>query len=273
MQLTFDGRNERPFWSGDGRYIFFTSDRGEGPALWSMRPDGGEQTELLFAPGAVAYSISPDGQYTAYAQRVDGDYELFLSGELWLRQSGDQVNYMWSPDSSRILFESGDGAKVIYTLAVNQTISFPLTDPAYSSWNPTWAPDSWRLAFASTRDGNAGVYVINVDGSGLLRLTPLDAWSQAPSWSPDGATIAYVAGSPEGGWTLYAMNEDGSDRRLLLPAVYPEAMAVWSADSSQLAVILDDGDLELAALRGDGGGFTRLTDNAANDWGPVWEPR
>lgn len=273
VQLTFEGRNEHPFWSKSGTLLFFTSDRGNGSALWSMNPDGSEQSELLSAPGATAYSISPDGLHTAFARLTAEEYDIYLDGAVWAALPGDQLGYLWAPDASRIVFDNATGPKIIYTVAVGSTEPTALTEPDYASWNPTWAPDSDHIAFASTRDGNAGIYTMALSDRELVRLTPLEAWSQVPSWSPDGGAIAHVSGAPEGGWSLYLMGADGSARSPILSPVYPETPAAWSSDSSQLAVIILDGDQELVRIYRDGSGFMRLTDNTADDWDPAWEPR
>jgi Tol biopolymer transport system component len=68
------------------------------------------------------------------------------------------------------------------------------------------------------------------------------------------------------------MQADGGGRFRLLSSVHPEAAAVWSPDSSLLAVITQDGDQELARINRDGSDFKQLTNNSANDWGPIWEP-
>ena len=49
------------------------------------------------------------------------------------------------------------------------------------------------IAFASTRDGNSEIYVMDSDGSNPLRLTINPARDYDPSWSPDGNTIAYAS--------------------------------------------------------------------------------
>ncbi len=272
IQLTHEGRNEHPFWSRDGDLIFFTSDNGQGPALWSMNPDGSNQTELLFVPGAVAYSISPDGAHTAYALTTEDGYDLFLDGGPWVALSGDQSAYQWAANGSRIVFDNASGPQVIYTIAVGENTAQQLTDSGYSSWNPVWAPDSQQIAFASTRDGNAGIYTLAIADNEVLRLTPLEAWSQAPSWSPDGSSIAHVSGDADSTWSLYLMQADGSGRAQLIRFVFPEAPAVWSGSSDKLAFLLVEGDTELAVIGRDGAGFVQLTSNDAGDWGPVWEP-
>ncbi len=43
-------------------------------------------------------------------------------------------------------------------------------DPAPDR-GPVWSPDGTRIAFESYRDGKSEVYVVNIDGSGLTRLT------------------------------------------------------------------------------------------------------
>jgi hypothetical protein len=49
---------------------------------------------------------------------------------------------------------------------------------------PTWSPDGRTIAFGSLRDGNAEVYVVHVDGSGLRNLTR-SPWNEgSAAWSP-----------------------------------------------------------------------------------------
>jgi TolB protein len=50
--------------------------------------------------------------------------------------------------------------------------------------NPTpAAPATGRIAFASNRDGNAEVYVMNADGSEEVNLTNNPAGDGSPAWS------------------------------------------------------------------------------------------
>ena len=53
------------------------------------------------------------------------------------------------------------------------------------------SPDGTRIAFEGTAAGNTDIYVVNSDGTGLLRLTHDPNTDQFPTWSPDGSTIAY----------------------------------------------------------------------------------
>jgi TolB protein len=58
-----------------------------------------------------------------------------------------------------------------------------IEDPNYA-WDPSWSPDGQRIAFSSERDGNLEIYVINIDGSGLTRLTDHPGDDSSPAWSP-----------------------------------------------------------------------------------------
>ena len=67
-----------------------------------------------------------------------------------------------------------------------------------------------QIAIVSDRDGNPEIYVMNIDGSGITRLTDNPAGDFHPAWSPDGTRIAFVSGS-DGNQEIYVMGADGSD--------------------------------------------------------------
>ena len=55
-------------------------------------------------------------------------------------------------------------------------------------------PFAGKLVFTSTRDGNAEIYVINADGTNLLRLTNNKATDDEPVLSPDGSKVLTGSG-------------------------------------------------------------------------------
>src|SRR5688572_2676327 len=78
-------------------------------------------------------------------------------------------------------------------------------------------PDSSGIAFASHRDGNWEIYVMDAAGQSR-RLTTRDAQDRFPVWSPDGAQIAF--GSEVGtGWELWIMDSDGRRQRRLYSGI------------------------------------------------------
>jgi hypothetical protein len=82
--------------------------------------------------------------------------------------------------------------------------------------NPEASPDGRRIVFMSFRDGNWEVYIVNVDGSGLRRLTSDPGNDGLPTWSPDGRTLAFVS-DRSGQWEVWTTRPDGRSQRPLFP--------------------------------------------------------
>jgi Tol biopolymer transport system component len=57
-----------------------------------------------------------------------------------------------------------------------------LTIDAALDVDPEWSPDGTKIAFTSTRDGQADVYVMLANGSGQTRYTANAANDESPSW-------------------------------------------------------------------------------------------
>ena len=67
---------------------------------------------------------------------------------------------------------------------------------------PRWAPDGKRLAFISTRDGEANIYLADADGGNVRAVSKVAGGVQPPLvFSPDGSTLAFVADVKQGAAT------------------------------------------------------------------------
>src|SRR5687768_8901168 len=75
---------------------------------------------------------------------------------------------------------------------------------------PTIAAAQGKIAFTSTRDGRAEIYVMKPDGTGQTRLTNEAGGNSQPSISPDGNRIVFVSGR-NGNPEIYVMNSDGTN--------------------------------------------------------------
>lgn len=71
-----------------------------------------------------------------------------------------------------------------------------------------------RILFTANREGNWDVYVVNTDGSGLMRLTDHPGRDGLATTSPDFQHIAFVS-DRDGTWAVYVMNVDGSNQQKL----------------------------------------------------------
>lgn len=98
------------------------------------------------------------------------------------------------------------------------------------------APRTAKIAFTSTRDGNAEIYVMNPDGSKLVNLTQHAAKDGAPAWSPTGEQIAF--NSDRGGVRdIYLMDPDGKNVRKVLKSSAYRDHPTWSSDGTKLAYL------------------------------------
>ena len=88
----------------------------------------------------------------------------------------------WSPDGTRIAFFSFFEGGGVYIVIVDGGSVTRLTQ---SGGLASWSPDGIRLIFGGDNDKPSGLYVINADGSGLIRLTTDDhANDYWPDWQP-----------------------------------------------------------------------------------------
>lgn len=80
---------------------------------------------------------------------------------------------------------------------------------------PAVSPDGSRIAFVSTRDGNAELYVMNADGSEWKRITNDPGNDGSPVFTADGQSIVFHSARAGRRQQLYVVNVDGSGVRPL----------------------------------------------------------
>ena len=161
-----------------------------------------------------------------------------------------------------------------------------LTNDPGQDHEPAWSPDGNRIAFTRYRGdrgymmwGEAAIYVVNADGSGLVRLTAVrdSIYEADPTWSPDGTRIAFFShrDSDQGLTTeIEVMNADGTNpvrltnRKTLThhPSWSPDGTRIafqgWNAGVSAWSIYLmqTDGANPVAIVSGEG------------VYGPAWSP-
>jgi Tol biopolymer transport system component len=145
--------------------------------------------------------------------------------------------------------------------------------PAYSPggtmivWSRDTTPDD-------PFDDAGDLYLMDADGSNIRRLTNTTAAEYTPTFSPDGARIAFSANRANAdNFDIYSMNLDGSDLRRLTSDPAIDYDPSWSPDGTQIAFVSDRaGNPEIYRMNTSGGGLYRVTIDARFDLEPSWSP-
>ena len=144
-------------------------------------------------------------------------------------------------------------------------------EPAHANLGPL-SVSNQRIAFTSSRTGNGDIYTMNINGTGVTRITDSSAIDADPDWSPDRTKIAFTS-SRTGFGDVYVMNADGTGLTRLTTTNAIDTLGSWSPDGTKIAFTSTrDGNLEIYVMNADGTGQTRLTNNSSFDADPYWSP-
>jgi len=287
-RLTRVGPNyvdSNPDWAPDGSDIIFDRCKVERRCtVWSIRPDGSDQRMLSRPCGELGPGCSED----------DGP--------------------SYSPDGRSIAFVrfTSTGTATITIGDANLLHARPVFSPgrrkgAPAVGRPFWSPDGRQLVFSicncnGTRykPVNArALFVINVDGKGLRRLTPWDlhagtagneGGSDRIDWSQDGTYILFrtvvVEREDPGPSTgnLYTVRPDGSDLHQLthFPAGTAVQLGSYSPEGNRIVFTTGAGATprpdgsgswpDVFTIKTDGTGLTPVTRTKNWEGSPDWGP-
>jgi TolB protein len=230
-----------PDWSLDRQQIAFVS-RESGGGVWVVDAEGKNPIQITDQP-SFRYQDpdwSPDGSRIAFA--IEGDIYVVNADGTGRNQllsdceDDSDATPKWSPDGEWIAFRStrGDSCRrrawrdlwVMRADGSNpRQVTFLQDENGVA--DAAWSPDGLRIAYTDFSD--FGIYVIDVDGSNVTRLTQSSEFCWGPCWSPDGSKIMYVrVGDQHESTDLWMMNADGSNavNVTLTPSV-PESSPDW----------------------------------------------
>ena len=223
------------------------------------------------------------------------------------------ANSVYGQATNRILFGSDrDGTPEIYVMDADGTDLVRLTTDAWVQIAPVtevaslaWSPDGTKIAFIANRVGARQVFVMNADGTGLVKLTDHPAGNGAPAWSPDGRRIAFTS-QRFGNDEIFVINADGTELVNLTHHSADDAAPAWSPDGLRIAftsnrsgnneiytmntviegwryfrkdgteISAEDYNKLLVLFKGEvialGADLIQLTDHPADDISPAWSP-
>jgi Tol biopolymer transport system component len=271
-------------WSPDGKEIVFASRRGGNMDVYLVNVDGTNERRLTNRPGIDGYPAwSPDGQQIAFCTDRDGNDEIYVMDadgsnlrNLTNHPSSDCENPAWSHSGEKIAFYTDrDGNRELYVMdadgsnqiRVTRTQGFDLLT------RRAWSPDDSKFVYCSTDDHifdeNGGpdrydlfeIYVADVDGSNVVKLTEDGEQDSYPAWSPDGKTILYVHFETGGGmYDVHLMNADGSNKRRLTDSPANQFDPDWSPDGSKIVYFSNEsGKDALYIMNPDGSNPQQIT--------------
>lgn len=294
-----------PRWSPDGRRIAFISAREEKPQIFLMSAFGGESERLTEHKGGVrTIAWSPDGKSIAFIAEqeptpeeekrikdkddaivVDTNYRF---NRLWvldvatkkarLLATTDVVasDPQWSPDGTVLAYttmptpKADDGSlSDIWVIPVGGGAPRMLMRNAGSDQSPRWSPDGTQIAYVTSERTDvrqSQLAVIPASGGPPRMVAPRFLHQPgAPTWSPDGRTLHFMA-PVQTRSQLFAVAASGGEPRALTDVRGVVSGATFSRDGRSVAFTLSDpqrpADVHVATM-GAGGVLAprRLTDH------------
>jgi Tol biopolymer transport system component len=229
--------------------------------------------------GRIAFE-APVGSVTqVFTMRSDGRGVSQLT-----RDPAGAANPDWLTSGGGLVYARTDGlAELVNTRGgriAEVSTQEPITDPSLSA-------DGRQLVMTVPDDGlfdGPSVYVVNVDGSGIMRLAP----GSDAEWSPNGHWIAYVSTPADSGCPgIRLMRPDGSDNHPVAeglpdaqgrchdsatdPSFSPNSRrVVYVASGIRTPHRANGSDLYSVSIRG--GDHRRLTRDDLGESSPVFSP-
>jgi len=230
-QLTFAGaRSGEGYFSQDGSMMIFQSEReAENPFYQIYLLDLATGKSKRMSPGTGRTTcawIHPSKTKVLFASsHLDPEAKAKQEQEFERRRTGGQGSYAWDFDDQYDIFETDTNGRNMRQLT---------TEPGYDA-EASWSPDGQKIAFASNRTGFTDdltdeqraafeknpsgwmdIYIMNADGTGVVRLTSEAGYDGGPFFSSDGQKITWRHFSEDGSTAeIWTMNVNGTDKRQL----------------------------------------------------------
>jgi TolB protein len=232
---------------------------------------------------AVAFTSVRDGVARVSAVDASGGATRVLSR---LPGAAFEGSPAYSPDGGRIAYTCANFELCVMNAAGGDPVRLTTNDwPRELRYDtrPAWSPDATKIAFVRTVAGQDSIWIVRADGSGLRELPAPAGVNGNPSFSPDGATLAFDHADDETGDgdvpmhssnRIYAIGVDGSALRRIVGPRGSVSDPAWSPDGRRLAFVREfgDGRSQIVVMNADGSGRRPLTARAAYATGPAWSP-
>jgi TolB protein len=255
--------------------------------IYSISDDGRVAKNLTNNPAQdLDPSWFPDGKRIAFYSNRAGNSDIFVMGadgsapENITSHEATDTSPSVSPDGKQILFMStrDHTEGEVYLMDADGGNVKRLTNNDVYEELPSWSPDGTQVAFCrqlakESEEGstNAEIFVMNVDGTNVRRLTRLDSFDSCPVWTADGKRIAFHYSDQEGAGIM-SIGSDGQGLKVISQPTsdwYPN----WLPNNRLLFVSGGGAQYNVYVMNADGTGRRRLTEHPARDHQPVLRPK
>ena len=219
---------------------------------------------LLLAASAclIAAPVSAQipGSRTLTAQDL---FSLEQATDPQVRPGGRQVVYVRASND----INSDRTRRAIWIVDAATGAQQPLVAGTGASMSPRWSPDGRRLAYISTSEGSAQLFVRWMDTGATARVATLPEGPDSIAWSPDGRSIAFLMFTGGNGLSLTS----GAAPSKPEGATWAEPLKIieglrYKTDSEGF---LKPGAGQIYVVSADGGAPRQLTTGAFDNIGPL----
>ncbi|OGW27676.1 MAG: hypothetical protein A2X56_08225 [Nitrospirae bacterium GWC2_57_13] len=193
--------------------------------------DGSDLKKITDNPKYDAEPIvSPDGQQIVFGSQRENDFDIYsmnadgakvrrltnrigYDGGPWFSPDGTKIVWRaWYPETDEEKAQWKDAMENDYIIAVPLDLWIMdadgankkrLTNNGATNWAPSWHRDGKHILFSSNKDDwqedlktfghNFEIYLIDLDGTGLERITFNTVFDSFPMFSPDGKKLVWAS--------------------------------------------------------------------------------
>jgi hypothetical protein len=228
-----------PSWAPSGLALAYSRDRESVGVTAPTGPVGDDGPGLFpsWAGNSIAVTV---GSSLQLIELLTGARRVLVPSYIKPTQSTGVA--VWSPNQQWLAFgwksTTLEGGAIAVIRPDGSDFRLLAPGPNQSA-NPTWSPDSRRIAFETNRDRDFEIYSVGIDGSDVRNLTnSSNGEDRMPAWH--GNTIAFISNrdrSPreQYGYALYTMTGEGTGQLWRAKDLHPYSPLAWSPDGSKIA--------------------------------------
>lgn len=250
--------------------------------LWAVHLDSGESRAVTPRyEKAHAAVLSADERLVAFESSQSGPADIG-----WVSFDGEREPHLlngvpatggfqpsFTPDATRVVYTASESDNPeLYITPIDGGRPLRLTAFYREDMGGVVNPQGTHLAFVSNREGADRIFVMRLDGRHTLRLSaaPSDGTAEAdPVWMPDGRRVLITVRTDR---SSHIRCIDVSNRRVLwVSAGQADQLPRPSPDGRFIAFVTNvAGNADIALMRADGTGATRVTTHPSHEHSPRW---